>query len=226
MQNNQFQQFVQRQQQAWRQAAGAAWLQEQKRRQQLEREQFEQQQAAQQDQAAWPVSASPNGAGWQSPMQVDPAVALDLDKRTRKKARKLRGRMKIEGEARGIRYRMEHDKGNALYIWSFRVERYDAAGNRLPPVPVEMRGRSFHGFINEGDRVRVQGRGKGGVIKARKVRNLTTGARVEVKANDMPLLVKIFVYPVLWFYQVLSWLIFVGIAVGIVALIVSILASG
>jgi hypothetical protein len=93
----------------------------------------------------------------------------------------LYGYVKTEGEVRSLRQRTESNKNSNTYIWTFCVERYDSLGNRLPPVPVEMRGRSIRGVINEGDRVWVRGRAKRGVVRANKVKNLTTGAIVQAQ---------------------------------------------
>src|SRR4029450_1805533 len=45
--------------------------------------------------------------------------------------------------------------GRNKIIWTFRIERFDAEGNRQPLVPVQMTARSFDGFVTNGDRVRV-----------------------------------------------------------------------
>ncbi len=37
-------------------------------------------------------------------------------------------------------------------IWTLRVERYDTEGNRLRSVPVTMQGRSFLGYLADGNR--------------------------------------------------------------------------
>ena len=66
-----------------------------------------------------------------------------------------------------------------MEVWSFRVERYDASGNRLQPVPVEMKGERFDGSISEGDWVELPGDWKPGqVVNPSQVKNLTTGATV------------------------------------------------
>ncbi len=65
-------------------------------------------------------------------------------------------------------------------VWSFRLERQDEAGNRVPPVPVEMRARSFEGFISGGDLVEVDHRwSPGRTLPPRRVHNVTTGAVVK-----------------------------------------------
>jgi hypothetical protein len=91
----------------------------------------------------------------------------------------------IVGEVRGFQSRTESRGAQSptYIVWTFRVERHDHAGNRLPPVPVEMRSRSFEGFLNDGDRVEVPGDWQEGqIVQARRVRNLTTGATVRTKA--------------------------------------------
>jgi pSer/pThr/pTyr-binding forkhead associated (FHA) protein len=85
------------------------------------------------------------------------------------------GRAEFTGSARGMQRR---GGGNNNYpILSFRVERYDSSGNRLPPVGVEFphyRG----GQINDGDEVAVAGRWSHGTLRASRVTNLSTGAQI------------------------------------------------
>lgn len=45
--------------------------------------------------------------------------------------------------------------GRNKIVWTFKIERFDAEGNRQPPVPVQMAASSFDGFVTNGDRVRV-----------------------------------------------------------------------
>jgi hypothetical protein len=142
---------------------------------------------------------------------------------TRKEMKKLRGRVQVEGDARGMTPRTE-GSNNKLYVWSFRVERYDKLGDRLPPIQVELRGSSFRGAIGEGDRVRVYGRGRGGVVHAHKVQNLTTGAVVK-PSDNMPLLAKIFIYPVAILWSVLGLVFWAGLAVAIIVAIVMAVAN-
>lgn len=78
----------------------------------------------------------------------------------------------IVGEVRGFVARTEEK----ITIWNFRLERYDSAGNRLVPVPVEMHGWQFKGFIRDGDRVEVHVNEwrEGETLQPKRVRNLTT----------------------------------------------------
>ena len=98
----------------------------------------------------------------------------------------------ITGEVRGIQQRSEqgspYDQAGAWTIWTFKVERYDSAGNRLPPVPVEMRGRSFEGFVSEADQIELPAEAlrewqPGQTVRPRQVRNLTNGAIFRASAQ-------------------------------------------
>jgi len=88
-----------------------------------------------------------------------------------------RGSATVQGQVRGIQQRTEtYGDAGGEQIWTFRIERYDEAGNRLPPVPVQMRGARFSGSLHEGDEVRVTGRWKDGTLVTDRVQNLTTHA--------------------------------------------------
>jgi hypothetical protein len=64
-------------------------------------------------------------------------------------------------------------------IWDFRLERFDAEGNRLAPMPVELRARKILGNINESDWVQVPGKWKRGHTRVvKRVRDLTTDTAV------------------------------------------------
>jgi hypothetical protein len=60
---------------------------------------------------------------------------------------------------------------------TFRVDRYDAGGNRLSPVSVEMR-RHRGGLVTDGDEVEVVGKWSRGTMRATQIRNLTTSSEV------------------------------------------------
>ncbi len=67
-------------------------------------------------------------------------------------------------------------------IWNFRVERYDANGNALQQIPVEMRGLSFSGSVSNGDQVRIRGRWRDRTLRVDELDNLTTHAHVRTKS--------------------------------------------
>ena len=72
------------------------------------------------------------------------------------------------------------------HVWTFRVVRYDAQGNALPSIPVEMRSTSFEGGIKDGDIVRVPYAWKAGqIIKAKRVYNLTTSSNAGVPVSKV-----------------------------------------
>jgi len=92
----------------------------------------------------------------------------------------------IIGVARGFQSRTEQRASGpggapAPYtVWTFRLERVDKqSGNQLTPVPVQMRGKTFEGFINEGDEVQLYCQWREGTLCTTwRVRNLTNGADV------------------------------------------------
>jgi hypothetical protein len=75
--------------------------------------------------------------------------------------------------------------GTSWTVLSFVLERYDKDGNRITPVPVEMRGRSFAGFLNEGDWVEVHAKWKKGkALRVSQVYNKTTESTVKAKGKS------------------------------------------
>ena len=94
-----------------------------------------------------------------------------------------RGHGSVVGQIRGIHHRTEsYGQGGSAEVWTFRLERYDDGGNRLPPVPVQLRGHAFEGALHEGDEVRVTGRWKDGTLHSARVENRTTGAIVKPRS--------------------------------------------
>jgi plastocyanin len=93
----------------------------------------------------------------------------------------------IRGQARTIQHRVEQDPWLArtsFIIWSFRVDRLDDQGNKLSPVPVEMRGRRIEGALVEGDWVEVPGKWRPGeTLETKRIRNLSTGANVKARGD-------------------------------------------
>lgn len=60
---------------------------------------------------------------------------------------------------------------------NFRIEQYDASGNRLRPIAVYFKTKLDDDMdINDGDEVRVWGKWKDGILQAKRVESLTTGA--------------------------------------------------
>lgn len=85
----------------------------------------------------------------------------------------------VIGEVREFRERRETEGNFTWAIWSFRVERYDASGNQMQPVPVEIKGMKFEGTISDGDWVELPEPWKPGeVASPKKFDNLTTGAKI------------------------------------------------
>src|SRR5437016_4446953 len=82
---------------------------------------------------------------------------------------------KVRGIARGVNIRA--DIAQEQEKLTFRIDRYDLGGNRLTPVPVEMR-RYRGGVITDGDEVEVTGKWSRGTLRATRIRNLTTSSEV------------------------------------------------
>lgn len=112
------------------------------------------------------------------------AVATGRPRSDPRPATPRRGRATVEGQIRGIQQRVESlGEGATNTVWTFRLERYDRDGNRLPPIPVQLRGLRFEGFVSEGDDVRVTGEWKDGTLVTERVENLTTHATVKAKSH-------------------------------------------
>jgi hypothetical protein len=87
---------------------------------------------------------------------------------------------RIIGEVRDFHDRTQKQGQLNFTVWSFRVDRYDASGNLLQPVPVEVKGEIINGSISDGDWVELPGDWKSGQIAQPEfVKNLTTGATVQ-----------------------------------------------
>jgi hypothetical protein len=88
----------------------------------------------------------------------------------------------VEGIVKDLAPRVEKSPGNTneVTVLFFKVERFNDT-----PVPVEMRGVRFSGYVSEGDLVRISGRWKRGeVLRPKSILDLTTGA--EVKSSGAP----------------------------------------
>jgi hypothetical protein len=125
----------------------------------------------------------------QSPPQ--PAPATDVPREPRgfpssnppQRTRRA-GSAVIQGTARAVQQRSVGTQASRE-ILSFRVEHYDSMGNRLDPLPVELRGRTGErivGQVNESDQVEVRGTWDNGTLNAKTIINLSTGAVVETQS--------------------------------------------
>jgi hypothetical protein len=84
------------------------------------------------------------------------------------------------GQVRGFQARTEpYGQGMQRTIWSFRLERYDNAGNLVLLLPVEMRALFFYGSIADGDWACAHGKRHRGTLRATRLENLSTRAVVE-----------------------------------------------
>jgi hypothetical protein len=83
-----------------------------------------------------------------------------------------------------VQYPDGHWGETALTVVIFRLDQYDAAGNRSFSIPVEMRGSSFTGQLEDGDRVSVSGKVSGGVLYASGVLNTDNGAWFAVRVES------------------------------------------
>lgn len=85
----------------------------------------------------------------------------------------------ICGIVGGLESRLEPAGPGNIERLTFRVERYDARGNRLAAVPVEMVGQRIKGTIRAGDQVEVKGRLlRRGALRVKRLYNATTRTTV------------------------------------------------
>ncbi|MGD8603105.1 MAG: hypothetical protein PVF49_00900 [Anaerolineales bacterium] len=127
---------------------------------------------------------------------------------------------KIVGYVRGLSQRMAQMGQQTTQIYSFRVETFDAQGNRQSPVTVEMQGIGFEGSLNEGDQVEIDKKPRPGkAIKINKLMNLTSGA--VFKAKDYPFYVKLISIPA----SLMAWIIWAAVLVGFFWLVFSIISD-
>lgn len=123
----------------------------------------------------------------------------------KKRTKHIPQRFTFQGEVRGFKERSEAraqgfiKPGINITIWNFRLERYKE-GQQLNPIPVEMRGHEFSGFINEGDIIKLFSNWKSGLYKTKKVFNVTNGSLVIAKKKGYSLGVRIYIYIVLMIF--------------------------
>lgn len=161
------------------------------------------------------ISESLEGRPW-------PGPGIDSVKRRTPPITKLIGAAKqwiaeesghLVGEARNVDMRQEFTRSLESYtIWSFRLVRYDAAGNRLDPIAVELRGLGITGSIAEGDRVEVMGKPpKDAPLQVKTVNNLSTKSRVSARIPISHRIGQI--------GKVIKWVIFLAVIIFIIAII-------
>jgi hypothetical protein len=157
------------------------------------------------------------GAAWEPPTDVEevtqPSIDDPLPEPTMVRYASVGDA--IIGQARIVQVRTEQKNPYELLkvgdrsesILTFRVERFDEDGNRLPFVPVEMRASRFEGsMVSEGDWVEVSGRWSGGqTVRPKRLRNLTTGDTLEAKEFTQPFFLWILLIIVVVFILSVAW---------------------
>lgn len=128
----------------------------------------------------------------------------------------LFSKTKIVGYVRGLSGRMMQNQ----QVYSFRVETFDAKGNRLPPITVEMKGIGFEGSLNEGDQVEIDKKpSPGKLIRVSKVRNITAGSTFTVK--EAPIFERALQFPL----NLLNWILTAAFVIGFFAVLFWILSE-
>lgn len=94
-------------------------------------------------------------------------VAAEPDRR--------RGSARVRGIARSVNVRRGSEQTED--VLTMRVDRYDASGNRLAPVGVELRPYTG-GHVGDGEEVEVEGTWKRGTLRAQRIVNLSTHAEL------------------------------------------------
>ena len=149
--------------------------------------------------------SSPGETTSQSPAMTQAATRGRFIGRRGKNTTAGRSSAALEGEVRGFKERMERNNQQATpssdeTIWTFRLERYQD-GRQLLPIPVEMRGHRFTGFINEGDTVRLLDKWRGeGLHRTKRVYNVTNSIRVEAKKKGLSIWLKLWI--VIFFFGI------------------------
>jgi hypothetical protein len=113
------------------------------------------------------------------------------------------GRAYVVGVARSVQLRPGENDNQVL---SFRVDQYDAAGNRVQPVGVELQWYRG-GQLSEGEEVRVEGHWRRGTLIADEIVNLTTGAHVKGAGWVRSLMVALSVLMGLGIVAFIAWIV-------------------
>ena len=101
---------------------------------------------------------------------------------TSKKKNEMSNDLQLQGVVRGFKESRQAKTGFQhpamrnldMIVWTFQLERHSETAERLDPIPVEMRGKSFSGFINEGNVVGLYEKTwQGGIVRPWRVYNVT-----------------------------------------------------
>jgi hypothetical protein len=96
----------------------------------------------------------------------------------------------LVGQVRGLQSSTAaHWSKQQETVLSFFLERFDEEGGRVLLIPVELRGLRIRGVLREGSRVEVTGRRRSGTVRAKRVIDLDTGAKI--RGEDIPWFIKI-----------------------------------
>jgi hypothetical protein len=114
----------------------------------------------------------------------------------------------VIGEARGVQMRSKpYQGGGSRDVLTFRIDQFDASGNRANSIPVEMTG-SINGIVTEGDKVEITGGwAPGKTLRPKLIRNLTTSGTVQTSGAETVIklvIVGVFLFLVLSFFYMVS----------------------
>ncbi len=93
----------------------------------------------------------------------------------------------LQGVVRGFRESKQRASwysvaGTEKTVWTFQLERHSENDEHLDPIPVEMRGNYFSGFINEGNVVRLYEKSwNGGIVRTKRVYNVTFKSDIKAR---------------------------------------------
>jgi hypothetical protein len=94
------------------------------------------------------------------------------------------GLTQIVGVASAVQRRRQGGSSEVdRYTLTMRLEPRDQAGNQLRPVPVELRNHR-QGVVLDGELVEAVGSWSHGTFRAKRMRNLTTGAEILNRLPD------------------------------------------
>ena len=125
-----------------------------------------------------PSPAPPAPGGWAEPAPAPGAPRPAAGARTQPPVPAQHEGTRFAGVAGDVRRR----RSDQEVILEFRIERHDASGDRLAPVPIRLAGYNLIGSLSDGDQVQVDGgTWRKGTLRVTAAHNLTTGAEVRVR---------------------------------------------